>query len=101
MQKATGFRPVALKTQFITKSQAGPLIAVMIIVPLFERMSMRLMATWIIRHAPANAKSGDGSVRGPHERGRSGRTGRVSLLACQCERKRQCDWTPVPVTVAV
>ena len=56
MQKATGFRPVALKTQFITKSQAGPLIAAMIIMPPFERMSMRLRITWIIRHAPANAK---------------------------------------------
>lgn len=58
MQKATGFRPVALKTQFITKSQAGPLIAAMIIMPPFERMSMRRRITWIIRHAPANAKLG-------------------------------------------
>jgi hypothetical protein len=69
MQKATGFRPVALKTQFITKSQAGPLIAAMIIMPPFERMSMRLMTTWIIRHAPANAKSGSGMCVGaPHGR---------------------------------
>ena len=56
MQKATGFRPVALKTRFITKSQAGALIAAMIIMPPFERMSMRLRITWIIRHVLPNAK---------------------------------------------
>lgn len=45
MQKATGFRPVALKTWFITKSQAGPVMAMAIIMPPFERISMRLKIT--------------------------------------------------------
>jgi hypothetical protein len=37
--------PSGLENSVITKSQAGPLIVAMIIMPPFERMSMRLRIT--------------------------------------------------------